>query len=604
MSCSRYFLCCLLTISLPVAAQPLLPETPAESTSITVDAVASTPLIFRNASGEEEQLADTQAVARRLRAEIKAISQSSLSAADKQEALQKAVDNNQHVFGPLAASRPKTPEEAVARLELMFYEQAIATAPDDVTLERALDNSPEHLELIETLHPILIAPRKYRSDIVVTREAEAAGVTPWWRDARVDTEALELSEVQESPDPPVKKDKGKAKEPVKVEFLADEAVTVEMHDDTTVLRDVAGDDGGLVLFDGLHVWIGGAVQIDSSSYKDLYSHLSDGESADDTDVRRGEVIVRSTLFDWGEVKAQYDLETNLWRDLYYRRVNEDESRTLTIGNQKESMGLDYLMGNKFGTALERSTVASAFGSFRGAGVRLNNWFNLDPEQQLLKFGGEKETYITTSIGLYTQDMENTTDTDIALTGRLTTGRDDQNGGMHIGGSFSLRQGDYSRIAPRAGIHQADRIPLAFFDADQQAVVALEAMITRGPLHAQAEFYYSDYRGGKVDGEGYGAYVQAGWFLTGEQRTYRPKWGLWAPLPQSDKSIFEIFARASYTYADAQQLKSNNVQVLTLGGNWYLRQFRASINGLYSVVDSDINEEDSGLVLIVRPQYLL
>ena len=600
----RLCLLCLLAIPLAVGAQPL--RKPAADVDATSSATHSAPpLIFRNATGGEEPLPDVQDVARRLHAEMRDIAQSSLSEAEKQQALQKVLTDNVHVFEAQGKPRPETVEAAIDSLELMFYEQAVSVSPDDATLERVLAATPDRVDLIEPLRPILIARKKYRQKIVVTRDAEAAGVTPWWRGARMDTEALELSEVEESPDPPEESEKkDKEAEPVKVEFLADEAVTVEMHDDTTVLREVAGDDGDLVLFDALHLWIGGAVQFDSYSYNDLFSSRSGGATEEDTFVRRGEVIVRSTLFDWGEVKAQYDLDSNIWRDLYYRDVNEDESRTLTIGNQQEPMGLDYLMGNKFGTAMEKSAVASAFGSFRGAGVRIHKWFNLEPEEQYFRFGGDKHAYITATGGIFGQDIENSTTTDVALTGRVTAGRMQANGvGLHVGGSLSLRNGDYDRIAPRPGMKDVDRIPLAVFDADQQAVVALEAMTTRGPFHAQAEFYYSDYRGGDIDGEGYGAYVQAGWFLTGEQRNYRPKWGLWAPTLYSGKSIFEVFARASYTYGDSKQSSSNSLQLFTVGGSWYWRQFRVSLNGLYSKVDEGINDEDSGLAITARVQYL-
>jgi phosphate-selective porin len=595
----------LLTIPLTVGAQPLRKAPTEASSPAAAGQPSPTLLIFRDASGREEVLPDVQAVARRLHREMRRITQSSLSAAEKQQALERALIDNDHVFSALGQPQPTSIDAAIDRLELMFFEQAIVVSPDDATREAVLADAPAHLDLDEPLRPILIARKKYRQDIVITRDAEAAGIAPWWREARVDTEALELSELEESPEPAAESEKkDKAEEPVKVEFLADEAVTVEMHDDTTVLRDVEGDDGDLVLFDALHVWIGGAVQLDAYLYDDLFSARDGGESMDDTFVRRGEVVVRSTLFDWGEVKAQYDLDSDAWRDLYYRNVNEDESRTFTIGNQKEPMGLDYLMGNKFGTAMERSAVSTAFASFRGAGVRVNRWFDLAPEQQYLRFGGDKHAYITTTLGLFGQDIENSSTTDVALTGRVTAGRSQDKGlGMHVGGSLSLREGDYTRIAPRPGMHDVDRIPLAFFDADQQAVVALEGMATRGSLHVQAEFYYSDYSGGNIDGDGYGAYVQAGWFITGEQRTYRPKWGLWAPVAHSDKGIFEVFARAGYTYGDSDQSSSNNLQLFTVGGSWYWRKFRASINGLYSKVDRDINDEDSGFATTVRFQYL-
>jgi phosphate-selective porin len=587
----------------PLQAQPLQQPTPA-----AVERSDSPPLVLRSAENPEPEpgSAAVSAAIEGLRARIREVAQSSLTAAQKQAEYQRMLEYNagelSKISTDLGREKPATIDDVVKILELMFYEQALSTAPDEKTQNRVLENAPAHLEF-EPLQPILIAPRQHRKQIIVTRDAEADGVEPWWRSARVDTEALELSEVVESPASPVKQE-GEPEEKVKVEFGKDEAVTVEMHDDTTVLREVEGDDGDVVLFDALHVWIGGAVQLDAYSFDELFNANAGGESKDDTSVRRGEVIVRSTLFDWGELKLQYDLKSNVWRDLYFRRVNEDKGETLTIGTQKEPMGLDYLMGNKFGTAMERSAPATAFGSFRGSGIRFNRWFDLSSEQQWLSFAGNEKTFVTATLGLFGQDIENTSDTDIALTGRVTFGRGRLKGeGTHVGLSASYRQGQFDRINPRAEVFDSNRITLASPDADDQAVVALESMISRGSLHAQAELYYSDYRGGDIDGEGYGGYVQGGWFITGEKRAYRPKWGLWAPLPHADKSVFEIFARLSYTYGDDDVNSSNALAVATLGGNWYLRQFRASLNALYSEVDRDYLGEDSGFAVMARLTYL-
>jgi phosphate-selective porin len=584
-------------------AQPL--QSLQEATPAATERAHSPPLVLRSAKSPDESSAAVSTAIERMRARIRTVAQSSLTAAQKQAEYQRVLDHNteelSNISSALGQDKPVTIDAVVKMLELMFYEEALSVAPDERTQNRVLENAPAHLEF-EPLQPILIAPRQHRKQIVVTRDAEAAGIEPWWRKARVNSEALELGEVVESPGPPVKQEA--TEEKVKVEFGKDEAVTVEMHDDTTVLRDVEGEDGGLVLFDGLHVWIGGAVQLDAFSFDELFNASAGGESKDDTSVRRGEMIVRSTLFDWGELKLQYDLESNVWRDLYFRRVDEDKGLTVTVGNQKEPMGLDYQMGNKFGTAMERSAPATAFGSFRGAGVRINRWFDRSPEQQWIRFADQQKTYITTTLGLFGQDIEDTSDTDVALTGRITMGRDKRLGeGLHMGLSASYRQGDFDRIAPRAEVYETNRIRLASPDADEQAVVALEAMATRGSLHAQAEFYYSDYRGGDIDGEGYGGYVQGGWFITGEKRAYRPKWGLWAPLPHSEKSVFEVFARLSHTYGNDDLSSSNALTVATLGGNWYLRQFRASLNALYSEVDRDYKGQDSGVAVTARVQYL-
>jgi phosphate-selective porin OprO/OprP len=540
----------------------------------------------------------------RMHKKLREVAQSSISAAEKQAAYQRLLDEEAEALGQLGSEhgveQPRTVNDVVNLMELMFYEQGLAVSPDEKTQQRLMENAPAHVEL-EPLQPILIAPRHLRHKIVVTADAEESGVEPWWRNARVDKEALQLNEVVESPDTPPKKE---AQDKVTVKVLADEAVTTEMHDDTTVLRDVASDDGDLVLFDALHMWIGGAVQLDAYSFDNLFNGAAGGERKDDTFIRRGEVIVRSTLYDWGEFKWQYDLDANIWRDLYFRKVNEEDTRTITVGNQKEPMGLDFMMGNKFGTAMERSGPATAFGSYRGMGVRLNRWFSLTPDEQVFDFGKGEKAAVTASLGVFGQDIEDTSDTDLAVTGRVSFGSNRDGNGLHIGASLSAREGKYDRIAPRPEVQDANRVPLASFDADNQAVLGLEALFTRGPVHAQAEAYYSDYRGGDIDAVGYGGYAQAAWILTGEHRTYRPKWGLWAPLPVTEESnIFELFARVSYTYGDSDLTPSNNLRLFTLGGNWYHRQFRTSLNAVYSRTDNDIRGEDDGLAITVRGQYL-
>ena len=103
--------------------------------------------------------------------------------------------------------------------------------------------------------------------------------------------------------------------------------TSDMHDDTTLLRTVTAleDDTGLTLFDALRIWVGGAVQYDYSVIDGVYNHSNDGERHEEGNMRRLEGILRAQLYDWGEIKAQYDLDAGIFRDLYLRWV----SRALT-----------------------------------------------------------------------------------------------------------------------------------------------------------------------------------------------------------------------------------------------------------------------------------
>jgi phosphate-selective porin OprO/OprP len=538
---------------------------------------------------------------------MRAAAASDISAAEKQALAEKIVRENPLIFRQqttdMPGQRPTTVEGVITWLEQLFVEEALQAAPDEKTRKFVEQTIPLREVEVEPLRPILIAPRPHRSRIIVTRDAEQQGYTPWWKNAQ-------KKEVEEEPtaDIPLEVEKGSGEEVVadelKVEVLADEKVTAEMHDDTTVLRDVEDDEGDLVIFDALHVWMGGAGQLDGYVMDDLYLHDAGGDQRSDVRIRRAEGIVRATLADLGEIKLQYDIDSGIFRDLYWRLVSESSSRTLTIGNQKESMGLDFLMGNKFGTAMERSAPASAFGSYRSMGVRYNRWFNLSPEQTAVDMWGQDSTYLTTSVGVYTKDIEDSHDTDWALTGRVSSGAQrENNAGIHLGVSASYREGDFTRIAGRPELQEASRIQLATFEADQQAVVGLEAMYSMGSLHSQAEFYYSDYRGGPVNGEGFGGYAQLGWILGDNQRTYNARWGVWAPINVRNRHVFEIFTRFSYTRGEDDEHPWNDLRILTLGGNWYYRQFRGSVNLLLARTRRDVEGEDAGNALAARIQYL-
>ena len=297
------------------------------------------PLILRNAGNDAQPPESVQEVITRLREEMRAIAEAALTEEERREALEELYRRHARIFLEHSTERDGpilTADDAVRRLELMIFEVLMDLAPDAESRQRLAAGAPEHLHL-EPNRPLLIAPRSTRSEIVVTRDAEAEGViTPWWKNASFDTEALDLEEVAESPTEqlePAEENLEEEKEEVKptVAVLSDEKATVQMHDDTTILRQVETARGDLVLFDALHIWVGGAVQFDGQAYDGLFNARNGGESDQDTLVRRGEVIVRSTLFDLGEFKWQYDLDSNLWRDLYYRRVNTDKSRTVTIG---------------------------------------------------------------------------------------------------------------------------------------------------------------------------------------------------------------------------------------------------------------------------------
>ncbi len=385
----------------------------------------------------------------------------------------------------------------------------------------------------------------------------------------------------------------------------DQDTTKVLHDDTTVLRTVSVlDDQSLLLFGALRLWAGGAIQYDYYNLDGIFNHTEHGDREKGSGLRRLEATMRAQLFDWGELKAQYDLDKGIVGDLYLRWVSKRENTpvTVTVGNQKEPIGFDGLLGNKFGMAQEISTATHAFGTRRSLGLRLHSAFQRNAQERRLDYFGDKVAMMTASIGVFTEDIEQSNDTDIAITGRVTAGHEDATSGAHIGLAASYREGDFYRISFRPEVREASRITLAQPDANTAGIAAIEGGVNEGRLLLQAEAYYTDYNG-RIDGYGVGGYVQLGWFVTPDIWQYNSRWGTLAPHEPSGKYSVEVFTRLSNTRGDDDINGWNDYTSLTLGSSIYFRKFRASVNLLYGESREPVGEEDDGFAINLRAQFL-
>ncbi len=581
----KFWIVGLLIVCLPVRGQVLRdPEQAATA--------ASPPLVLKSS-----ELKPTpwrlDYVIQSLRDEMRTVAESQLSTAEKAAAVERLLAANPLMLRAFEAqdSTPdsRTPDEIIDFLEQALFEVVREVAPTEESREIVEQERSESIQL-EPNRPILV----YR-DPLKPIQVESQRIEPTAA-AEADSVAVEAPPQQRTPEIVI------GGTEVAVAFLANSEVTTDMHDDDTVLADVVREEGDLVLFDKFNLWVGGAVQLDGYQHSDLLN--LDGEGArTSAEVRRGEIIVRGSLFERGEIKVQYDLAQSLFRDVYWRWRFSDRDSNVTIGQQKEPMGFDYLTGNKFGTAMERSSATSEFSSFRSFGARLNKWIDFGSKR---KVAGISATRATASVGIFTRDigLDNANDTDGSITGRVTLGNAiSGERGLHIGAGATFRKGEYDSIAPRPEMHIAERILLAEPDAEELITLALEAGASSGSVHGQVELFFSDYSEGTVDGEGWGGYAEVGWFVTGEHRDYRPRVGLWAPVNRLGSSAWEVFSRFSYTHGEDELNPSNHLAQVSAGVNWYYRQFRTSVNALYAETDRPVEGHDDGRALIARVQYL-
>jgi len=570
---------------------------------------------------------ELRATVKGMQALILELRQGDLDPARQQAALDELIRGNEFILRQhptwLDWQQPQTVDSAALLLERMIFEAAAELAPTPESRVQVLENAPPELDLkadeaavVETYDPPLLLP------IVVTAKTAQNTQTQQVSSSTDKTTEPEnpdkgagdlntgsTSIAAQSPGPTQDEAGGEdavADVPgtaVKAAVLADDKATTDMHEDNAVLRGVTDADGQLVLFGKLRLWAGGAVQLDGYSGNDLYTLGSNDDSESGTNIRRAEGVLRASVLKNSELKIQYDFEADVFKNLYWRWLSRSSSRSVTLGNQKEPMGLDYLTGSKFATAMELSAPTSTFASYRSAGIRYNGWTTLESDDNPIQWWGDSSTYVTTSIGLFGEDLENTNDTDWAVTGRFTIGGlTSATGGFHLGVAASYRHGEYDRIAPLPGLYDANRIPLARPVADTLAVLSLEAAYLRGSLHAQSEWYYGDYDG-DVDATGWGGYGQVGWLFGGKRRDYAPRWGTWSPIQAGKEQVFEVFARISVTGGNDDRNSSNELGLLTLGGNWYYRKFRVSANILLADTQRSIAGENDGNAVSLRLQYL-
>jgi len=278
----------------------------------------------------------------------------------------------------------------------MIFEEAVELAPTPESREQVLENAPGHLglesdevEVAEIYEPPLLRP------IVVTAkkaqntqgQEEPSPTDKTTEPENPDKGAGDLSTgstsiAAQSPGPIQDEAGGEdtvADVPgtaVKAAVLADDKATTDMHEDNAVLRDVTDADGQLVLFGKLRLWAGGSVQLDGYTANDLYTLGSNDDSESGTNIRRAEGVLRASVLKNSELKIQYDFEADVFKNLYWRWLSRSSSRSVTLGNQEEPMGLDYLTGSKFATAMEDSAPTSTFAAYRSGGIRYNGWTTL------------------------------------------------------------------------------------------------------------------------------------------------------------------------------------------------------------------------------------
>lgn len=256
-----------------------------------------------------------------------------------------------------------------------------------------------------------------------------------------------------------------------------------------------------------------------------------------------------------------------------------KNSVMSIGKQKEPISMERLTGMVFLPWQERSAVADALLPSRNVGIVWN--------------GSSPEKYSSWAFGVFNDWFDADQDFNDGASqfvGRLTWvpfRTEDESNLLHLGLGYrysDAKEGFRFRTEPEFNkspsfVDTAFENDLANLPADKMETYNLELSWRKGPIWLASEYFRTSIKNPELENpqvDGY--YVSASWVMTGEMRPYNKKNGLFRPVPvsrtvyQSGKGAWEIAARFSDINLTDGLLKGGDMQIGSLGLNWWLTPF--------------------------------
>ncbi len=230
---------------------------------------------------------------------------------------------------------------------------------------------------------------------------------------------------------------------------------------------------------------------------------------------------------------------------------------IKVGQMKTSNSMEEQTSSRHISFIERGMVTDALGLDRRLGV-------------ILSKSGKNYSASAGVFGNSINGAQNGAPTNTVWSARTTYAPImDKNRIVHFGAS--LRHTDKDAGTPkrsaRWGSHLATEKIKPRIGGDA-LFIGLEAAAIMGPFHAHAEHMQES---GNI-GSAKGSFIQAGYFLTGESRTYKASAGKFdrtkpsRPLSKGGYGALELLAR--FDILDARKAGDEKANAYTLGATWY------------------------------------
>ena len=301
-----------------------------------------------------------------------------------------------------------------------------------------------------------------------------------------------------------------------------------------------------------------------------------------TRIQDGSELRRARIELSGEVAERVDWETSFdfaggkasFKNMYVG-LKDLPFGNLRVGQFKEPFSLEQLTSDNHTTFLERSLVSANDPAYNPG---------------LMLFGDLASQRMTWAVGAFRTGSDDGEisrgDGEWAATARVTGlpfYDEDGTDYVHLGFGASRRYVHDDMLSlgvkPEANLAPA-YLELDDLPAESVDILGAEVAWVRGPFTVQSEYKLAavDAPSGLGTYSAFGGYyVQASWFLTGENRPYRKARGFFDAIKPRENALdkehgigaWELAARYSSLDLSAGPVDAGELHDATLGVNWYL-----------------------------------
>jgi phosphate-selective porin OprO/OprP len=328
---------------------------------------------------------------------------------------------------------------------------------------------------------------------------------------------------------------------------------------------------------------GGRLHADASFHSGD-NDISGDSATNGTEIRRARLYIKGVIWDDFKYMSEFDFADNqvAVKDLFVTYTGLDWL-DITAGHQKQAISMELQESSNDIMFIERSLVNTITASAFDRAIGLN-----------LKSSGKDWS---AQMGAYGESINSSSsnggDEGWGISSRVTYAPiNTKNQVVHLGAYGGFRETSDNNDILNAGkdtqfsyeTTHSSNLKLTntgkISGSENLSIAGFEAAYMQGPFSVQGEYAYSWLtRDGEPSVDFNAFYVQAGWTLTGESRSYKGSDGEFKRLkPAKDFSLknggwgaLELAARYDQADMSSGTVFGGSEKAVTIALNWYLNQ---------------------------------